>query len=71
MRFLVKGEPFREINTFRVKKTTRFDYGFEGTVVNRALLSLRGGSLVITLTVPIRKLLGLDKPKVLNDMRNI
>ena len=29
------------------------DSGFKGTVVNRAFLSLNGGSLEITLTVPL------------------
>ena len=44
-------EKFTEINTFQVGKA------FKGTVVNRALSSLRGGSLEITLTVPLNSVL--------------
>ena len=48
----------RILSTFKARKTTIFStllirYGFKGTVVNRALLSLHGGSLEITLTVPL------------------
>ena len=48
----------KEINTFLVSKPTVITKilireGFNGTVVNRALLSLYGGSLKITLTVPL------------------
>ena len=52
-------EKLTEINTFRV----RIKYGFfhiieqtkvKGTVVNRALPSLQGGSLAITHTVHLR-----------------
>ena len=51
-------ETHREINNFRVRKTTvssifLSDQGFNGTVVNRALPSFHGGSLEITLTVPL------------------
>ena len=46
----------KEINTFLVSKPTviLIREGFNCTVVNRALLSLYGGSLKITLTVPLR-----------------
>ena len=33
---------------------TQLDKAFKGTVVNRALPSLHGGSLEITLTVPLK-----------------
>ena len=53
-------EKLTEINTFQVRKTTVYSYFFirlrlryKGTVVNRALPSLHGGSLEITLTVPL------------------
>ena len=44
-------EKFTEINTFL---HLRSDVGFKGTVVNRALLSLHGFSLKITITAPFR-----------------
>ena len=46
-----------ELNTFKQIKPAKFRYKsdkvFKVTVVNRALLSLHGGSLGITLTVPL------------------
>ena len=56
---IFRMEKFTEINTFQDNKNDAnfnifSDKGFKGTVVNRALLYLYGGSLRITLTVPLR-----------------
>ena len=46
------GEPDLEINTF--DGIFNIFISFKGTVVNRALESLNGGSLELTLTVPLK-----------------
>ena len=42
-------------NDSTIKTTLLSDEGFKGTVANRAVLSLHGGPLKITLTVPLNK----------------
>ena len=43
---------FTEINTFRVTKRPFLLQDFKGIIVSRVLLSVDGGSLTITRTVP-------------------
>ena len=43
-------EELSELNTLKPRKTTISSKGFKGTVVNRTLSSLHGGSLDIMLT---------------------
>ena len=47
-------EELSELNTLKPRKTTISSKGFKGTVVNRTLSSLHGGSLDIMLTVPLK-----------------
>ena len=49
MTYAKAGYPDRKKNN----RIFHMDSGFKGTVVNRAFLSLNGGSLEITLTVPL------------------
>ena len=57
-----------EINIFLVRKTILSEQGFKGTVVNRTLSSLLGGSLEITLTVPLKTIFLLhNKEKIFRE----